>query len=453
MASSIGGYNESEKYLNSLCNRSFLSLWSYSNLFKQRGQELCDALVVVGNRVLIFSDKACQFKEDGSLDVNWARWFRSAIEKSANQLWGAKNWIERHRDRIFLDPNCTIKFPINLSGIESFEFHLIAVAHGASSVCQSLWGGSGSLIISNTVQGMLAHTTPCLIGDLDPTKTFIHVLDDISLDILMKNRDTINDLFDYLTKREALFRGGWSFWSNGEENLLAHYLVSVNAGGEHCFEYPNDEDRNNFLVFPDRWEDFESHPQRIAQLSADRISYFWDSLIEHFIKHSSIHDHGGSPNDVFNSHENAVRILAHETRFSRRVLSEIWLEASRSTPRGFKRIRTYKRFNMCYIFLFFPGPERFPHHTQEENRSARDYYLSAVCRVCKLLLPELTFSVGISIESGFDRVTISPSLLYYEYKDWSEDWVAVAKEEQQNLSILVNPASGSVSHKEYPEVS
>ena len=451
MAKQSGGYNESEKYLNILCYRSFLSLWSYSNLYRKVGQELCDALVVVGNRVLIFSDKRCEYKIEGNLDVNWQRWFKSAIEKSASQLWGARNWIERDRNRIFLDPQCSQRFPIDLLDAGDLEYHLIAVAHGSRQVAKDKWGGIGSMAVSNTVKGMTSHSEPCLIGDLDPSKSFIHVLDDVTLDILLENRDTINDFFDYLSKREALIRGPLPFWAEGEEDMLGHYLISINEKGEHIFDLPETLDEDKFLSFPIHWDDFQSHPQRKIQIEADKISYTWDRLIEHFIKYGPISNESNNHQDKFNDYERCIRLLAQETRFSRRVLSQIWTDAHKSTPSHFKRIRTFNNGDSCYIFLFFPGPECFPNYTMIEYMEAKDGYLEATCRVYKLLQPRLTFAVGISIESGFDRQTISPSLLYYEYSEWDQGWEEIARKEQIDLRILLNPESGIVTHKEFPD--
>ena len=86
----------SEGYLRKLCKRTFLSLWSYPNPFRdqaggaQDGKEICDLLVVFENDVIIFSDKHCEFPNSADLDLDWARWYRRAVEKSARQLVGCR---------------------------------------------------------------------------------------------------------------------------------------------------------------------------------------------------------------------------------------------------------------------------------------------------------------------------------------------------------------------------
>ena len=62
------GITAAEKYLSQLCNHSFLSLWSYSGIFRDQGhakkagdgKEVCDLLVVFQDHIVIFSDKHCE---------------------------------------------------------------------------------------------------------------------------------------------------------------------------------------------------------------------------------------------------------------------------------------------------------------------------------------------------------------------------------------------------------
>ena len=53
------GITPTEKYLVQLCERAFLRLWSYPNLYRDQGggKELCDVLIAFDRDVIIFSDK------------------------------------------------------------------------------------------------------------------------------------------------------------------------------------------------------------------------------------------------------------------------------------------------------------------------------------------------------------------------------------------------------------
>ena len=68
------GSTPAERYLEALCERNFLSLWSYPRPFRNQGgnKELCDLLVVMGDDVIVFSDKHCVLKPKSTLEVDWA---------------------------------------------------------------------------------------------------------------------------------------------------------------------------------------------------------------------------------------------------------------------------------------------------------------------------------------------------------------------------------------------
>ena len=78
--------------------------------YSQTEKELCDLLIVFDNHIIIFSDKDCVYRNSDDPKVDWRRWYKRAIQKSAEQLIGAKNWIIRYPDRIAVDAKCSQKF-------------------------------------------------------------------------------------------------------------------------------------------------------------------------------------------------------------------------------------------------------------------------------------------------------------------------------------------------------
>lgn len=155
------GSTVSEKYLKSLCDRSFLSLWSYPGVFRDQGRidgkgdgkEVCDLLVAFENHVIIFSDKHIRLEDSGGIEVGWGRWYRKAVLKSAQQVWGAERWIQQFPGRLFLDRQCSMPLPVTLPDPAHAVFHRIVVAHGASRACHDRMGGSGSLMLDKHVVG------------------------------------------------------------------------------------------------------------------------------------------------------------------------------------------------------------------------------------------------------------------------------------------------------------
>jgi hypothetical protein len=191
------GSTPSERYLAKLCDRSFLNLWSYPNVYidkrkggKGDGKELCDLLVVCGDHVLIFSDKTIAWQDDNDVLLSWKRWFNRAVHHSARQIRKAERWIKQMPDQIYLDKSCTKPLPFKLPPIERRKVHGIVVALGAAAGCRAFFGdGIGSLMILPEIKGDQHfkgdEVIPCSIGDVDPNGPFIHVLDEATLDIVM----------------------------------------------------------------------------------------------------------------------------------------------------------------------------------------------------------------------------------------------------------------------------
>ena len=317
------GVTVTERYLKELCERSFLSLWSYPGLHidKGKGQELCDLLVVFEDTVLIFSDKNCEFPESDDVAKDWARWYRRAIADSAKQIYGAERWIRRFPDRIFLDQACCEHLPISLPHAENLRVHRIVVTHASKERCiKHFGGGSGSLMLNSRC---VADENPFSVGPIDTGK-FVHVLDDTTLDILLQTLDTAPDFIEYLEKKEDfLCKEDLIVSVAGEEELLALYLQNTNKNNEHDFLVDFDlKEIGSVALVEGGWEEFCKSEKRRIQVEANKISYFWDGLIESFTGHFFAGTLEHTTELDFNSQEKLFRILAKENRTRRRFLSQ-----------------------------------------------------------------------------------------------------------------------------------
>lgn len=264
------GITESERYLKRLCDQTFLSLWSYPGVYSdegliksKQGKEVCDLLALFENHIIIFSDKDCQFPNSGNLTVDWNRWFKKSIQKSAKQLWGAEGWIKKYPNRLFLNNLCTQLFPLYIPDLETAKFHLIAVAHSSSARCRQEFGGTGSPKVKTSINGSshnigIAGGSPFHIGDIDPSRTFVHILDDVSLDLVLNTLDTVSDFVGYLTKKEELFRSGCYISAASELELLAHYHKFINDDGERDFLIPSNLNgqRSELILEEGYWKEF-----------------------------------------------------------------------------------------------------------------------------------------------------------------------------------------------------
>ncbi|MDQ3801277.1 MAG: SEC-C domain-containing protein [Acidobacteriota bacterium] len=456
------GVTDAERYLKKLCNRSFLSMWSYTGIYndKAKGQEVCDLLVVFDNHVIIFSDKDCKFPDTGNLQLDWSRWYRRAVKESAEQIYGAERWILSHPNRLFLDQSCTIPFPIDLPSPDKIKFHRIVVAHSASAHCAKMFGGSGSLMLWSELVGddhimnQEHDCVPYAVGQVNPVKGYVHIFDDTTLDIVLDTLDTVSDFVDYLTKKEKFLTGKVRVHVAGEEELLAIYLRDLNEENEHDFIIGKEaKGVDHISIAEGFWEDFSRSEQRRLQIQANEISYAWDALIETFSKHiiggTSYYSYPGG----INNQEKILRLLARESRTVRRLLACGLLEFLDQTPRGLKSTRMVqapKKGGAYYVFLALP-PSGWKDY--EVYRKTRRELLEVHCRLVKLRFPEALDILGIATESG-RGVYGSEDAAYLDARDWTEEQQKDTEQLQADM-IQAGLISKYVEHRgtemEYPD--
>lgn len=449
------GVTESERFLAQLCERTFLSLWSYPGIFRDQGvgktgegKEICDLLVVFDEHVLIFSDKHCAFPAKGDVNVGWGRWFKKSIRAAADQLWGAERWIRDYPDRLFLDRACKQRFPVPLPPPNDAVFHLIVVAHGSQERAQKVIGGAGSLILESSLKGQDHLAKPFTVGDLDERRTFVHVFDDVSLPIVLSTVDTIADFVRYLQKKAAFVRSPVEVLARSEADLLALYLKTTDRAGEH--DFPSSQDAEFVVVDEGHWDDFESRPERIAQRRANQVSYSWDALIQEFAHHTLAGTHDFAVPPTFETSNTILKFLAREPRTRRRMLAGALLEAlhdSNDHERRTRYILPSRSGDPFYVFLFLPV---LGSRSREEYRQTRLKVLQACCLVVRLKHPEAQDIVGIATESGVHSIGRSEDAAYFDGRTWTAEDEAAARDAQQRLDLLTNPVMSRRSVDEYP---
>lgn len=225
------GVTEGERYLAKLANSTFVGMWSYPGVYRDEGvskngvgQETADLLVVFDNTVIIFSEKDISFNRDVDIKVAWPRWCRKAIYESIGQLRGSEAFIRKFPNRLFLDKKCKEPFPLDISS-SSLQVHLVAVTRNSAVPCKQYFdsvkpGSSQSLAFQFGLskEDVLSH--PFFITDFDPQKTFVHVLDDYTLDLLMEELDTVTDFVHYLQEKESAIRKGDCFLFREKKSFL-----------------------------------------------------------------------------------------------------------------------------------------------------------------------------------------------------------------------------------------
>lgn len=403
------GTTDSERALTRLARKAFLSLWSYSNVFTDEGRanragdgkELCDLLVVFGNDVLLFSDKDCEYHSGIDVKIAWPRWYKRAIEKSAKQLSGAEKFARTFPKRVFLDKQCQTPLPVPLPDAAVARYFLIAVTRGAHLAARQFFGkgSSGSVMLNSDIQGKEHYDTPFHVGFPLQSRRFVHVLDEMTVDLLLEELDTVPDLVNYLACKEAFISKPGVFVSiPGEEEILARYMTTMRDEQHALPEIP---DAINYVALPEGdWETYASSPQRAAKQEADKVSYLWDSLIEHqskFIRAgTAITVTDLLPKEV--EHERIVRAMAQQNRLARRQCgTDLLYVLSRDEPQGvFTRIHMNgsppKR---AFVFL---AAKRRADMSYEQYREIRMQYLIVYSHAIKGDMPTLQEVIGISAE-------------------------------------------------------
>jgi hypothetical protein len=134
-------------------------------------------------------------------------------------------------------------------------------------------------VVSNClIQADVQENIPDLLQHLKGSRSgFIHVFDEISLDIIRKELDTISDFIEYLSAKECFYASGKKTpFLSGEENLLALYL---NNGRKLPDNY------DTILLEDDLWKEFIKKPGCFKKKEEDKNSYIWDKVIEDIAKY------------------------------------------------------------------------------------------------------------------------------------------------------------------------
>ena len=461
------GTTPSERRLAQLCEKTFLNLWSYPNLFRdqgardgqEEGKELCDLLVVCGNDIIIFSDKSISFPDTGKKDTDWIRWCKRAIIKSSDQIRGAQRWIERFPDRIFLDKKCTQAFHLAFPPKNERKFHRVVVALNSSQACRKyIPGSNGSLLLIPTIKGS-DHTNPTsqtympfAIGDIDPNGEYVHVFDDVTLEVIMSELDTITDFAGYLSKKENFIRSGGLAFASSELDLLAHYITHTDGQDRHGFIFSK-KSKPAFLQ-QGLWSSAEKRPAYINKKRQDEPSYIFDKFVNIFTK--VVMDGTAQTLEKelnIKNIEPALRIMAKEPRLIRRAIGTKFLQSMLKAPKDLRFTSaiipypddTYNK--TLYFLMQMPIPEGYTALPYQEYRQTRLAMLAAYCRVFKSRHQYLARAIGIGVETM--RINPKNGVTYDLYMEEFGEWTSALQEEAEKLSREAGIYTNNTANKHH----
>jgi len=399
-----GPINPSEEFVFTVCQKSFLSLWSYANPRGKKNKELCDILVVCDPDIIIFSVKEIAKNESGDASIDLDRWRKRAIDDSVKQIYGAERWISTANHVVKNDGTEGLPFPAK----GKRKIHRVAVALGSDC------------------------NTSLHFGDFG--KGFVHVCNEVSFSIIMEELDTISDFIRYLSLKEQRYGIGTKIIQKcREEDVLAIYL-------HHGKEFHANFDTE--LNYQDHYFKFKSKPEVIAKKNADDISYVWDNILS-ILCDDILRGHiefGPTLNDS----EIALRIMAREDRFNRRMLGKSFYDFYELAKR--KKVRSRIALGMSdvtYVFLALP---------QGEDRKYRVAELGGRCFVARGIHQDRKTVIGLATERYEEGKGFSFDIMYLHMPVWRKEDQTQMEYAQKEFGFFATPQSLAVHEDEYPSV-
>jgi hypothetical protein len=374
-----------EQVIHQLATKTFFTDWCYPNPKKADGNELCDLLVVFDDTALIWQIKDLKIDEKG-------RYKDAEVEKNLRQLNGAR--------RTLFD----LKSPVVLSnprrGAEQFDPALIKHVHLISVL---MGDGEGAFPFLREFRKHLVHGF---------TREFA--------DIAMSELDTLADFCMYLRTKESIELNKMIMILGGEENLLGKYIEHGRSFGWM--------DNYDVVHIDDKvWPKISKMPQYIKKKEMDRVSKGWDSMIERV--------HEGT-----SKYERVGRELARPDRFTRRVLSESFMEAyaeCMSTHLDMIR-RQMVLGDTTYCFLIT--------NDTEHPSKRRQAMLQAMCVVARGLNPENSRVIGVATS----RDNRNYDFVFLNIPEWTRQLEAEKVRLQSQFGIFVAPRRTLTNSSEFP---
>jgi len=411
-----GGINGSERALAALADRSFLRLWTWPNLWMKQNSELADILVVFGDHVLIFSDKGAAYPATDDARLNWTRYYRRAIAESAHQINRAERWIERFPDKVFLDPRLETPLPVPLPPLERRVVHRICVAPAAADAARA--EGLAGLRLAPAVVGDAERFAT---GRVEECRGWVHVFDQITLDNVLSELSTAPDLIAYLTAKEALVERGGLASAPSESDLLAGYLLNNRR-------FP--ADGAPLTVAAGLWTGLQEHPQYVERQRRDRISVFWDRLIERVYRGFVARDLELGNEIPMPDLEPILRLMAAEDRFNRRLLSMIIVE--RIEGQGGATLIPSSSPDLTYLTLIQPYDRN---ETERDYRYRRAQSLQLRILAAKAADPGLRKIIAIGLGQANARGG-SEDLTFADTQAWSPEMIAHGQRVRDELGYF-----------------
>ncbi|MES2355945.1 MAG: hypothetical protein V4568_16400 [Pseudomonadota bacterium] len=372
------GLTPSEEFVARLCEQAFLKLWTHPNPLGKKGKELCDCLVVCGSHVVIISVKEIEYANTCN-QVGWRRWHKAAVDKSAQQIWGAERWLQEATVVLRKDGR-----EISLPPAETRNYHRISVSLGARGEVPTKWGELGN--------------------------GFVHLFDEYSLVEAFCELDTITDFVEYLTAVESLISQGVRpvFVGGGTEDLLALY---VRNGEDFGILGREGGTPDTVIITEGISSDLVQSSEYAARNQDLSSSYAWDRLIDHFAEDLLTNGMFDMHSKEVTKDELALVAMALQPRSHRANLADAFMEFL--GEKGSSITSRVVVVGNKTAFVFLGG--------DSSDREYRSRELALRCLVVRGRSPNVDTIVGIATDKPKPgKSGHSSDILYKHLPIWTE---------------------------------
>ncbi|MBF9223385.1 hypothetical protein [Hymenobacter ruricola] len=225
----------------------------------------------------------------------------------------------------------------------------------------------------------------------------------------------------------------------------------TDAQDAHCFPADSAQAITDEEFEEGGWALFarEELPRRLAN---DQVSYTWDGVIEFVTRHFEANTLHFATDYSYEAHEKALRFLAQEPRFSRRVLARPLADLMANSPvtNPIMRMADSPSYQgVRFVYLAYPRQSGL---TDEQYRQQRYAYMESYCRVVKLVFfDDVDHIIGISFAGGGRANIGNVDLFYYPAQGWASRERELAVSIQQQTGFLRNYQQSTRQEDEYPD--
>jgi len=403
----LEGLTDTERWLINLAKKSFLSLWSFPNVYRDSrpnssngndssdGKEICDLLIAFDNNVLVFSDKSCEYKIHYDPMVAWRRWYGSAIHKSYKQAYAAEKWVKNHSDRIFLDRKCTKQIHLPLDNTRPISYFKILVCHNVRSATKLHYGAENGIKLDTRIHESHHLNSPFHVGVIDDNGGYAHIFETESIEFALSSLSTTSDFVHYLSLKQEILDSGRNFIATSEKDIIGSYFFNINEAGQHFLTNCSDQT----IAFAEgTWEKWTESIQYISKTASDNENMIVDSLIEYVTENWRL---GGvtSKYSTAETTELILRALASEDRFGRRFLSKAIKSTLLQKDACNTRFVPASTWGKTHYLILAVDPTSGENY--DDYRAKRKDLLECHCLMHRHLKPDSLPIIGFATETAF----------------------------------------------------